>query len=159
MTDRRELIPAPLPSGRRLLLETTDRGESLVVVSPGGSVELSIELTPTGPVLRLQGARLEIDSTESVALKCKSFELQTQEELRLHAGSGVQVTTDGEVRMKSAQQTYIDADYVNLNCLERTGYHDEGVDYGDGGDSGEEVDSGERDPAVEPGLDDDEARD
>jgi len=118
-------IPAVLPSGRRLLLVKKDLWEELRVVSPKGEIELAVELTPKGPVLRLRGVRLEIESTESVALRCKSFELRAEETMQLHAGGDLGVVCEGEIRMKSARQTFVDGDYVNLNCLERTGYHDD----------------------------------
>lgn len=114
-----------LPSGRRLELQVGDSEERLEIRSPEGELELSVVLTADGPVLKLRGARLEIDSNDTVAVQCRRFELNTEEDVALHAKGSIQMNTDDEVRVKSAQQTFIDGDYVNINCLERTGYHDE----------------------------------
>ncbi|MGE3164089.1 MAG: hypothetical protein AB7O52_04240 [Planctomycetota bacterium] len=114
-----------LPSGRSLDLSVHGGEERIEVRSASGELEVSIVLTESGPVLRLRGAKLEIDSTEAIAVRCRSFELETKESVSLRAGGPVAVTSDDEIRLRSAQQTFIDGDYVNLNCLDRTGYHDE----------------------------------
>lgn len=126
-----ERLPAVLPSGRRLSLVQRDHWEELRIVSPDGEIELAVELTPQGPLLRLRGARLEIDSTGSVAVRCRSFELRTEARIELSAGGGVAVASEGEIRMKSADETFIDGDFVNLNCLDRSGYHDDPAVRGD----------------------------
>ena len=50
--------------------------ETLEVVSPDGDVEVSIRLSPEGPVLKLRGARLEIESTDVVAVNCRRLALR-----------------------------------------------------------------------------------
>jgi hypothetical protein len=120
-------LPALLRSGRRVSLVTSNHSEELRVVGPDGTVELAVILTPEGPVLRLRGARLEIDSTDSIAVRCRSFELQTEGALSLQAGGDLALSTAREIHAKSMGQTFIDGDYVNLNCGDRTGYHDEGA--------------------------------
>jgi hypothetical protein len=114
-----------LPSGRSVCVTTDDQREQIEVRSPQGEVEVRIVMTEDGPVLSLRGARLEIDSTDSVALRCKRFEVQASEGIALQGGD-VDVRSTGDIHTQSTGQTFIDGDYVNLNCLERTGYHDEG---------------------------------
>lgn len=122
-------LPAQLRSGRRISVVTSTDADELRIVGPDGDLELSVILTPDGPVLRLRGARLEIDSTEAIAVRCRTFELHTEETLDLRAGADLRLTSGGDTHAKAAGQTFIDADYVNLNCGDRSGYHDEGVDY------------------------------
>ena len=119
--------PHSLPSGRRVVVRLEDDGETLEVVSPGGDIEVGIRLTPEGPVLKLRGARLEIDSTETVAINCRRFELSADEVLELRAGAGVAVQSDADIQFRSEGQTHIDGDWVNINCDERagTGWHDD----------------------------------
>ena len=77
--------------------------------SPAGAVDLSIRMTDQGPVLSLKGVRLEIEATEEVAVRCREFSVDARDGIRLTSGG----------------PTFIDGDYVNLNCLDRTGYHDQ----------------------------------
>jgi hypothetical protein len=67
---------------------------------------------------------LEIDAADRVAINCREFTVQAQDGVKLASAGSVAVTSEAEIRMRSAAQTFIDGDYVNLNCLDRTGYHD-----------------------------------
>jgi hypothetical protein len=81
---RREVVSrAVLPSGRQVAVQAGDQGEFLEVSAPGGDLELRIELTPEGPVVRLRCARLELAAGD-VAMSCRSFDLRTTEDVRLN---------------------------------------------------------------------------
>ena len=115
-----------LPSGRTVVVRAHEHDEEIEVRSAGGEVEVRIVLTEQGPILRLRGARLEIDSSDTVAVNCRQFEVNASHGVQLRTPGDVEVRSDAEIRLKSGGQTYIDGDYVNLNCLDRRGYHDEG---------------------------------
>ena len=93
-------------------------------------MELSIRITEDGPVLSLRGVRLEIEAADQIAVNCREFALHARDGVRLSSGGDVEVRSDAEIRTRSAGTTFIDADYVNLNCLDRTGYHDHQPDAG-----------------------------
>jgi hypothetical protein len=114
----------PLRSGATLTIRTDAGGEDVVVRSAGGAMELRFRITDDGPVLSLRGVRLEIDAADSVAINCREFAVQAHDGVKLASGGTVEVASGAEIRMRSAAQTFIDGDYVNLNCLDRTGYHD-----------------------------------
>ncbi len=113
-----------LPSGRSIAARVGDAGEAIEIRSPDGQLELSIALTDEGPVLRLQGARLELVSPDSVSIQCREFEIETQSDVKLRANGAIEMQSGSELRTKSAGQTFIDGDFVNLNCRDREGYHD-----------------------------------
>jgi hypothetical protein len=115
-----------LPSGRTVVVKAHDHEEEIEIRSSGGEVEVRIVLTEQGPILRLRGARLEIDSSDTVAVNCRQFEVNATHGVQLRTAGDVEVRSNAEIRLKSGGQTYIDGDYVNLNCLDRRGYHDEG---------------------------------
>lgn len=121
-------LPAHLRSGRRISVVTSTEAEELRILGPDGDIELSVVLTADGPLLRFRGARLEIDSTGGIAVRCRSFELHAEENLDLQAGAELRLASGGDTHARAAGQTFIDADYVNLNCGDRSGYHDEGGD-------------------------------
>lgn len=105
-----------LPSGREVRVSADDGAEAIEIRSPDGQMELRIALTPGGPVLRLRGVRLEIDSTDAVAVRCKDFHIE--------ATNGVRLTAGGEVAVKSLGDTNIDAKVINLNSGDRSDYPD-----------------------------------
>lgn len=116
-----------LPSGRKVQIRVEDDGETLEVRSPTGEVEVGIRLTAEGPVLQLRGVRLEIDSTDTVAVNCRRFELNADEALALRSGAEISVASDADIRVRSEGDTHLDGDWVNINCQERegTGWHDD----------------------------------
>jgi hypothetical protein len=114
-----------LPSGTTLRVRSGPEGDDIVLESAGGAMEVRIRVTADGPVLSLRGVRLEIEAADSVALNCREFSIEARDGIRLASGGPVRVDSDAEIKLRSADQTFIDGDYVNLNCLDRTGYHDD----------------------------------
>lgn len=104
---------------------TDQQGEAIEVRSADGEMEVRISLTESGPVLSLRGARLDIQSTDAISVSCRQFEVNTAEDVVMQCGGDFGIQSAGEVQLKSSKQTFIDGDYVNLNCGDRAGYHDE----------------------------------
>lgn len=98
-----------LPSGRSVVVKTADNREELEVRSPQGEVEIHIALTASGPVVRLRGARLELESPETVAVNCRRFEVHADDEVRI-AGRELRVRTESDIHMNGAT--------IRLNCEE-----------------------------------------
>jgi hypothetical protein len=92
--------------------------------SAGGQMELRLRLTADGPVLSLHGVKLEIEAADTVAVNCREFAVNARDGVRVTSAGGVDVRSEAEIHLRSAGQTFVDGDYVNLNCLDRTGYHD-----------------------------------
>ncbi|MGE3808290.1 MAG: hypothetical protein AB7K24_26820 [Gemmataceae bacterium] len=103
-----ETTERQLPSGRSVVVKLNDGQEELEIRSPDGAVEVQIVLTENGPVVRLQGARLELASTETVAVDCKRFEVHTSEATKL--------TSDGELRVKTSDDIHMNGKFIRLNC-------------------------------------------
>jgi hypothetical protein len=112
-------------SGATLAVETGPRGETIVLRSAAGTVDLTIRMTDEGPVLSLSGVRFEISAADAVQVRCREFTVEARDRVALRSGGDVAVESGAEVRLRSAGATWVDGDYVNLNCLDRTGYHDQ----------------------------------
>jgi hypothetical protein len=108
-----------------LRVRSGPEGDDIVLESAGGTMEVRIRVTADGPILSLRGVRLEIEAADSVALKCREFSVDARDGVRVVSGGPVRVESEAEIKLRSAEQTYIDGDFVNLNCLDRTGYHDD----------------------------------
>lgn len=87
-----------LPSGRSVILRVGDT-EELEVRSPDGEVEVRIVLTDAGPVVRLRAAKLELETIDSVDVRCKNFNVTAE-----------------EMRVQTAGDTHINAAVIRLNC-------------------------------------------
>jgi uncharacterized protein (DUF2345 family) len=89
-----------LASGRVLVASGPEDAEQIELRSPGGAVELTITLTPQGPVVRVQASRLELAAKDAI-------ELRAGGEIRI-AARELQVRTEGDIVM--------DGDNILLNC-------------------------------------------
>lgn len=118
-----ENLTGRLPSGRELRVTSTPRGEEIEVRSPGGEMELRVALTPEGPVLLLRGVRLEIDSSDAVALRCKDLDIRATGGIRLEAQT-IALGSRGETHLKAMGQARIDAEVLHLNGGDRSEYPD-----------------------------------
>jgi hypothetical protein len=113
-----------LPSGATLTVRSDALGDEIQLRSANGTMELRIRMTDEGPVLSLRGVKLEIEATDSIAVSCREFAVNTAESVRVNSGGDFEVRSAHDIRLKSAADTSLDADYVKINCGDREGYHD-----------------------------------
>lgn len=110
-------LPAELVgrrSGRRIRLEPDVGGERLLICTAEGEVELSIRLTPEGPVLRLAGARVEL-AADQLALRCRELDIDVGEAALIRARSvGVEATL-GNITLRANDDVQIEGERIWLN--------------------------------------------
>jgi hypothetical protein len=118
-----------LPSGATLTVRSDALGDEIQLRSANGAMELRIRMTDEGPVLSLRGVKLEIEATDSIAVSCREFAVNASDGVRLNTGGDFEVRSEQDIRMRSAADTSVDADYVKINCGDRTGYHDHDAEH------------------------------
>jgi hypothetical protein len=104
-----------LPSGRSVLVKVTSAGEELQVRSPQGEVEVRITLGEGGPVVHLSGARLELETPDTIALNCRRLELNTAESIQLKSAGNLQLSGQ-EMRVQTTGDIHLNGDVIRLNC-------------------------------------------
>lgn len=104
-----------LPSGRSVVLKVNGSREELEVRSPGGDVEVRIVLTEAGPVVSLRGARLELETPETVAINCRQFTVQTTEGTQIQSGGDLELS-GRELRVKTEGDIRMNGGIIRLNC-------------------------------------------
>jgi hypothetical protein len=100
----------PLASGRRLrvLGEQTADGptERIEVLEADGALSLRLRLTDEGPVLVLEGARLELKGSRAIALAAPEIDIEA-DQLRL--------TSKGETRIRAEEDVRVVGRLIHLN--------------------------------------------
>lgn len=101
--------PAPSRSGRAVRFgpDAHAEGDLLEIVAPDGTVELSVRLTPSGPVLRLEGVRLEVRGRESLDLSAPR--------VRVHADERLELGSRGDVAIAAGDDVRVDGERIWLN--------------------------------------------
>ncbi len=99
-----EPVQHPLASGRRVVVTQGDgwQPENLKVFSPEGRVEVEIVLTAEGPVVRVSGAALTLDSAGSISMR---------------ASGPVGIEAE-ELRVKTRRSVHLNGETIRLNCDE-----------------------------------------
>jgi hypothetical protein len=86
-----------LSGGRTLSVAPGAASDELVEFrSAAGLLELRVRLTPDGPVLQLEGVKVQLKAADAVSVDCKRFEV--------HASDGVAVKTEGTLELHSEQE-------------------------------------------------------
>src|SRR3954469_2903841 len=93
-------IERSLPSGRTLVVRVGAGGEELEVRDREGALELSIVLTDDRPLGRVRAARIALESADDVSVRCRRFEVEAVEAVRLRSEGEVRVGA-GEVRVRA----------------------------------------------------------
>ncbi len=78
-------------------------------------------------MLSLSGAKLEINSSDSVNLNCRDLNINTTGSLNLASQGSLALSATGNITAKALGNTDIDAQVVNLNCGPRTDYNDDAL--------------------------------
>lgn len=99
-----------LADGRKLVVE-----DRLVEIrSESGLVEVRIELTEKGPILRMESARLELKASESVEIESPKVEIRGTEQLDLKGGK-IEVEGEEEVTVESSGDVRVRGKMIWLN--------------------------------------------
>lgn len=103
-------------SGRSLSLRLSSRGEEIEIRSPDGETEVCIEITKSGPVIKLRGqGRLELESTEKVAIKCEELEIEADKKVDIFSWDKLAITSR-ETRIRSSDDIWLNGGQVRMQC-------------------------------------------
>jgi len=125
-------------AGRTLELDRT--AQTVRLLNPDGLVELSVRITPNGPVLSFGAGSLELIQAGTLRLDVNKLEIRTREgmdletsgsvreriggdhqihcagEVRLEAGTATVVAHSGDLRLDSCEDVRIEGERVLVNC-------------------------------------------
>lgn len=95
-----------LRDGRRLAVKDEAAGQLVEIRNDAGMLELRIKLTADGPVLQMEGVRLELRAQESVQIASPRVEIKGSEKVEVSGGQvdvrgeeGVNVDSPGDVKV------------------------------------------------------------
>ncbi len=104
-----------LPDGRQLVLSWADGQGELALHDPSGQLEITIRITPEGPVLQLSGGRVELSSTDTVSIRGRELHLEAAERASLSSDGGVDIRSTGDTEMTAQGDVRVLATMIHLN--------------------------------------------
>lgn len=105
---------AALSGGRALELRFGEGQERLEIRGPAG-LEISLQFTDKGPVLRIEGAALELAAAGPIKVSCDSLELDSKKGTTLKSGGDIAIESDKEVKITSTEDTTVKGKIIRLN--------------------------------------------
>lgn len=102
--------------GGRCLAVCADDGEERVEVrDSGGTALIRICLQDDGPVIHIQGARLELRSTESLALVSKKVRIEAEQDACIESRGGLDLKTAKGMRLHADEDVRVTGKTIHLN--------------------------------------------
>lgn len=73
----------------------------IVVSRPDGGLEIALQFTPDGVRLQLPSGRLEMEAPDALAIRCRSFEVDAEDQIALRTHGDVGIHARGEVAVEA----------------------------------------------------------
>ena len=104
-------------SGRLVRLEAGEAdADQLTILDPRGEIELTIRLTPEGPVLTVSGANLELVATRTLSVRCEQLDLQVDQDARLGIGGSSQHVVEGDHESRVGGRARLEAHAARIEA-------------------------------------------
>src|SRR5205814_2039624 len=81
----------------------------------GGQLELRVKLTEEGPVLVMEGMKVQVNATESFSVKCKDFNVEAEGETIIASKGELKIKSDGEMNLSSPEDIRVRGKIIWLN--------------------------------------------
>ena len=103
-----------LDSGRYILIRSKEKEELLEIVE-GGEVVVTVRLTDEGPVVTVQGAHLELKSTDSLSLEAKEVKIKAEEEASIESMGKLKIDSSKKMDIHSEDDIRVVGKIIHLN--------------------------------------------
>ena len=104
-----------LKNGRTLATRSEGSDEIVEIRAASGQVELKIKVTEDGPVLSVEGIKLEMKAAESVGVSCKTFRVDAEESVELASKGELSVTSEKDANIESKADVRVLGKMIWLN--------------------------------------------
>jgi hypothetical protein len=104
-----------LDSGRQVLVQSDEKEELLEILERGGEVVMTVRLTDEGPIVSVQGAHLELKSTETIELEAKKIRIKAQEEASIESEGTLKIESSKKMDINSEDDIRVVGKMIHLN--------------------------------------------
>jgi hypothetical protein len=115
-----------LRGGHLVEIASRDDGATLRVrgADARDGIEIEIAWSPDGPVARVRAARIDLETSADVSLRCKSFQVQAAEDIKLRAGGALDASAKaveleartGRIVARANDDVQLLGEEILLNC-------------------------------------------
>lgn len=105
-----------LPSGRAIEVQSAADADVLRFRAPSGECVLTIHLTDAGPVVRLDGAMLEVRASKRLSLECDEFALKASGGASIDVGGDLRENVGGTTHRVAQGDAFVEAQHVRMEA-------------------------------------------
>jgi len=104
-----------MESGRKVSARSIDSEDLIEIAEKDGRVVMSVRMTEAGAVVTVEGAHLELKSTESIKLEAKKIDIRAAEETSVASRGKLNVKSAEELTINSAEDVRVSGKKIHLN--------------------------------------------
>lgn len=102
-------------SGHQVRVHDRADKELIEVREPDGDVVVTIRMTQDGPVISAKGAKLELKSTQRIALDAKTIEIRAEEKAVVESDGGLEIGSSKQMEIHSEDDVRVNGKTIHLN--------------------------------------------
>ena len=104
-----------LDQGRSVAINRDGAHQVVEFRDASGTLELRVKLTEEGPVLVMEGMKVQVNATESFSVKTKDFHVEAEGETVISSKGEMKIHADGEMSIDSPEDLRIRGKIIYLN--------------------------------------------
>jgi hypothetical protein len=104
-----------LDGGRQVAVVEHAGTQAVEIRAASGQLELRIKLTAEGPVLTLDGVKVEMNAAESLQIKCKDFKVESTGTTTIESAGDLKIKSDGSLDIDSTDDIRVKGNKIYLN--------------------------------------------
>ena len=108
-----EKIIQSLPTGHRVEIGIED--QEIQVFDPDEKLQVVISLTQSGPIVHVEGAKIQMRSTSDIDMKCDNLRIHTNEDLHLNANRELTIESTEELHINCETDIRLRGKMIWLN--------------------------------------------
>jgi hypothetical protein len=100
---------------RRCIFIRSSEKEDLLEIIERGEVVVTVRLTDEGPVVTVQGAHLELKSTETLTLEAKEVKIKAEEKTSIESMGSLKIDSSKKMDIHSDDDIRVVGKIIHLN--------------------------------------------
>ncbi|HTJ44227.1 MAG TPA: hypothetical protein VL463_19115 [Kofleriaceae bacterium] len=104
-----------LEQGRSVTVNREGANQVVEFRDAGGQLELRVKMTEEGPVLVMEGMKVQVNAAESFSVKCKEFNVEAEGETIIATKGELKIKSDGEMSIDSPDDIRVRGKIIYLN--------------------------------------------
>lgn len=101
--------------GRSVTVSQEGLDDVVEIRAASGAVELKVRITEEGPVLSLEGVRLQMKSAGDIDVECETFHVDAKKSVAIDSQGTLEMKSEEDLKVESTAEIRINGKMIWLN--------------------------------------------